>query len=107
MLSVLVYVQTLQDIYAFGVLLWVMLTGEEPWKDVTLVSVAYSVHCGLRLPISHIPESRCSRKLRKLIAQCWEPTPRRRPAVCTKCELCGRIAYGGQQKYCSPDDRPA
>eukprot|EP00198_Chlamydomonas_reinhardtii_P008098 XP_001697435.1 predicted protein [Chlamydomonas reinhardtii] len=69
------------DIYAFGVLLWVMLTGEEPWKDVTLVSVAYSVHCGLRLPISHIPESRCSRKLRKLIAQCWEPTPRRRPAA--------------------------
>ncbi|PNW84796.1 hypothetical protein CHLRE_03g159016v5 [Chlamydomonas reinhardtii] len=69
------------DMYAFGVILWAMLTGEEPWKGYPLVSVAYSVHCGRRLPLDDIPDSRCPRKMRKLVEQCWEPTPRRRPAA--------------------------
>lgn len=84
--------------YAFGVILWAMLTGEEPWKGYPLVSVAYSVHCGRRLPLDDIPDSRCPRKMRKLVEQCWEPTPRRRPAVraAASAAVCCRGLLGTQ-----------
>ncbi|KAG2455058.1 hypothetical protein HYH02_000883 [Chlamydomonas schloesseri] len=69
------------DLYAFGVMLWAMLTGEEPWKGYPLVSVAFSVHCGRRPPLAELSEERCPRKLRRLIEQCWDAQPRRRPAA--------------------------
>ncbi|KAG2431497.1 hypothetical protein HXX76_009511 [Chlamydomonas incerta] len=69
------------DMYSFGVLLWTMLTGLEPWKDCSVVATAFHVHSGKRLPLDDLPGSRCPRKLRRLIEQCWEAEPRRRPAA--------------------------
>ncbi|KAG2431583.1 hypothetical protein HXX76_009597 [Chlamydomonas incerta] len=70
------------DMYAFGVLLWTMLTGEVPWKNHNMVSVAYNVHtAGRRPPWDGVPDSRCPRKLHKLVEQCWDAQPRRRPAA--------------------------
>ncbi|KAG2431582.1 hypothetical protein HXX76_009596 [Chlamydomonas incerta] len=69
------------DMYAFGVLLWTMLTGEVPWKNHNMVSIAYNVHMGRRLPLEDIDDSRCPPKLHKLVEQCWDAQPRRRPAA--------------------------
>ncbi|KAG2439957.1 hypothetical protein HXX76_004076 [Chlamydomonas incerta] len=71
------------DIYSFGVLLWTMLSGKQPWADFSLVAIAFKV--GLqqqRLPLEHLQAAgRCTPKLDKLIRQCWETDPLRRPAA--------------------------
>ncbi|KAJ8749486.1 hypothetical protein K2173_025681 [Erythroxylum novogranatense] len=65
------------DVFSFGISLWEILTGEEPYADM---------HCGaiiggivkntLRPPI---PE-RCDPEWRKLMEQCWSPDPDSRPS---------------------------
>ncbi|XP_021907336.1 uncharacterized protein LOC110821722 [Carica papaya] len=65
------------DVFSFGISLWEILTGEEPYEDM---------HCGaiiggivkntLRPPI---PE-RCDPEWRKLMEQCWSPDPECRPS---------------------------
>ncbi|KXZ47197.1 hypothetical protein GPECTOR_37g203 [Gonium pectorale] len=70
------------DMYSLGVLLWAMLTGQQPWKDHTVAAVAYKVaSLGERLPLDHLPDRRCPPQLRRLIRQCWEADPLRRPAA--------------------------
>ena len=73
-----------QDIYSFAVVLWCMLTGQEPWQGLGAVSIAVQV--ALRgLSLLSVPqalaEERCPPKLKRLLADCFEPDPRRRPAV--------------------------
>lgn len=65
------------DVFSFGISLWEILTGEEPYADM---------HCGaiiggilkntLRPPI---PE-RCDPEWRKLMEHCWSPDPDSRPS---------------------------
>ncbi|XWS31314.1 hypothetical protein CRYUN_Cryun23aG0066000 [Craigia yunnanensis] len=65
------------DVFSFGISMWEILTGEEPYADM---------HCGaiiggivkniLRPPI---PE-RCDPDWRKLMEQCWSPDPESRPS---------------------------
>ncbi|KXZ49395.1 hypothetical protein GPECTOR_21g621 [Gonium pectorale] len=70
------------DVFAFGVVLWEMLTGCRPWhgKSNMEVAVAVTIH-NSRLQLSHLPEARCPRKLRALLTACWESQPARRPAA--------------------------
>ncbi|PNH02880.1 putative serine/threonine-protein kinase [Tetrabaena socialis] len=70
------------DMFSLGTVLWVMLTGKQPWKDHTIVAIACKVLLqGARLPLDQLPSQRCPPKLRKLIQQCWEADPLRRPAA--------------------------
>ncbi|RVW24381.1 Serine/threonine-protein kinase EDR1 [Vitis vinifera] len=65
------------DVFSFGVAMWEILTGEEPYANM---------HCGaiiggivsntLRPPI---PE-RCDPDWRKLMEECWSPDPAARPS---------------------------
>ncbi|KAI3461032.1 hypothetical protein Pfo_017695 [Paulownia fortunei] len=65
------------DVFSFGIALWEILTGEEPYANM---------HCGaiiggivkntLRPPI---PE-RCDPEWRKLMEQCWSADPEARPS---------------------------
>ncbi len=59
-----------------------MLSGTEPWAGLNCVSLAYRVaYGGERPPLDAIPPERRPPKLARLIAQCWEADPKRRPAV--------------------------
>ncbi|PNH08411.1 Mitogen-activated protein kinase kinase kinase 10, partial [Tetrabaena socialis] len=70
------------DMFSLGTVLWVMLTGQQPWKDHSVVAVGYKVALrGERLPLGQLSSQRCPPKLRKLIQQCWEADPLRRPAA--------------------------
>ncbi|GLI63051.1 hypothetical protein VaNZ11_005766 [Volvox africanus] len=68
------------DIYSFGVLLWEMLFREVPWSGLDAAQIAVAVGCQQRR--LEIPSnSRCPSDLRKLLLQCWEHDPRKRPSA--------------------------
>ncbi|KPP75129.1 mitogen-activated protein kinase kinase kinase 12-like [Scleropages formosus] len=65
------------DIWSFGVVLWEMLTGEVPYKDVDSSAIIWGVgNNSLQLPI---PES-CPDGFKILLRQCWNTKPRNRPS---------------------------
>uniref|UniRef100_A0A8D3DTH4 Mitogen-activated protein kinase kinase kinase 12 n=1 Tax=Scophthalmus maximus TaxID=52904 RepID=A0A8D3DTH4_SCOMX len=62
---------------SFGVVLWEMLTGEIPYKDVDSSAIIWGVgNNSLQLPI---PES-CPDGFKILLRQCWNCKPRNRPS---------------------------
>lgn len=64
------------DTYSFGLILWEMVTGSIPYKDMTPSQAAFAVlHKNLR-PV--IPED-CPPNMRALIEQCWSLRPDKRP----------------------------
>ncbi|KAG2485565.1 hypothetical protein HYH03_015730 [Edaphochlamys debaryana] len=74
------------DMFAFGVLLWEMLSGTQPWRGLGIVEVAYQITMmGRRLPLPpavlDAPPDRWPRKVVQLIQQCWDSDPARRPAA--------------------------
>ncbi|KAG2486100.1 hypothetical protein HYH03_015195 [Edaphochlamys debaryana] len=77
----------LADCYSFGVLLWEMLAGVRPWSGMSGVQVAYAVTLAaqrLPLPPHDSPGRDVSRwppRVRRVLWQCWEVDPRRRPAA--------------------------
>ncbi|XP_023851582.1 mitogen-activated protein kinase kinase kinase 12-like isoform X1 [Salvelinus sp. IW2-2015] len=65
------------DIWSFGVVLWEMLTGEVPYKDVDSSAIIWGVgNNRLNLPV---PES-CPDGFKILLRQCWSCKPRNRPS---------------------------
>ncbi|XP_071778799.2 mitogen-activated protein kinase kinase kinase 12-like [Centroberyx gerrardi] len=65
------------DIWSFGVVLWEMLTGEVPYKDVDSSAIIWGVgNNSLQLPV---PDS-CPDGFKILLRQCWNSKPRNRPS---------------------------
>uniref|UniRef100_A0A8C9ZPQ2 mitogen-activated protein kinase kinase kinase n=1 Tax=Sander lucioperca TaxID=283035 RepID=A0A8C9ZPQ2_SANLU len=65
------------DIWSFGVVLWEMLTGEVPYKDVDSSAIIWGVgNNSLHLPV---PDS-CPDSFKLLLRQCWNCKPRNRPS---------------------------
>ncbi|KAG2484677.1 hypothetical protein HYH03_016506 [Edaphochlamys debaryana] len=70
------------DLYSFGVVLWVMLVGAEPWQGLPLMRLAYQVtFANERPPLAAIPPERRLARLLRLIERSWDADPRRRPAA--------------------------
>ncbi|KAG2493166.1 hypothetical protein HYH03_008588 [Edaphochlamys debaryana] len=85
------------DIYSLGVLLWEALSGQQPWKGCSTVAVAWAVNIkGQRPPFDAIPGSRLPSKLRRLIDQCWDKDPLRRPAAAEAAKTLALVRAGVQ-----------
>lgn len=64
------------DVYGFGLILWEMVAGTIPYKDMTPIQAAFAVvHKNLR---PSIPGD-CPPAMRALIEQCWSTHPEKRP----------------------------
>ncbi|XP_071705502.1 serine/threonine/tyrosine-protein kinase HT1-like [Rutidosis leptorrhynchoides] len=64
------------DVYGFGLILWEMVAGTIPYKDMTPIQAAFAVvHKNLRpcIPVD------CPPAMRALIEQCWSSQPEKRP----------------------------
>ncbi|XP_066540635.1 mitogen-activated protein kinase kinase kinase 10 [Hoplias malabaricus] len=65
------------DVWSFGVLLWELLTGEVPYREIDALAVAYGVAMNkLTLPIP----STCPEAFAQLLGECWSPNPHGRPS---------------------------
>ncbi|KAG2469206.1 mitogen-activated protein kinase kinase kinase 10 [Polypterus senegalus] len=65
------------DVWSFGVLLWELLTGEVPYREIDALAVAYGVAMNkLTLPIP----STCPEAFSRLLEECWSPNPHSRPS---------------------------
>ncbi|WKX88707.1 hypothetical protein Q1695_008380 [Nippostrongylus brasiliensis] len=69
------------DVYSYGVVLWELVTREQPYKNINQMAIIYGVGSNnLSLPI---PDS-APDGLKMLMRQCWSATPRNRPSF-TQC----------------------
>ncbi|CAN0915493.1 Probable serine/threonine-protein kinase SIS8 [Linum grandiflorum] len=65
------------DIFSFGISMWEILTGEEPYADM---------HCGaiiggiVKNTLRPSVSEDCDQEWRKLMEQCWAPNPDSRPS---------------------------
>lgn len=77
------------DIFSLGVILWQLITLEDPWADMLDVYVIKNVPEGDRLEWPHASEQVFSTyaDLRKLVERCWENDPADRPTIDVKPQL--------------------
>jgi serine/threonine protein kinase len=84
------------DVYAFGIMLWEMLTGLVPWAGVTPMQVIYYVAVLQSRP--PLPKT-CPPPLKELIEGCWAEAPESRPGFV---EILQRLRQAGQNAGPAP-----
>uniref|UniRef100_H2M196 Protein kinase domain-containing protein n=1 Tax=Oryzias latipes TaxID=8090 RepID=H2M196_ORYLA len=71
------------DIYSFGILVWSIFTGEQPYKDALEFVVKMKVPEGQRPPLDQlfVENKEQLEELKTFICQCWEGEPSKRPTT--------------------------
>ncbi|GFS35757.1 kinase superfamily with octicosapeptide/Phox/Bem1p domain-containing protein [Actinidia rufa] len=64
------------DVFSFGIVLWELLTGEEPYADLHYGAIIGGIVSNTLRPA--VPES-CSPEWRSLMENCWSSEPSERP----------------------------
>ncbi|TDH00842.1 hypothetical protein EPR50_G00192370 [Perca flavescens] len=68
------------DIYSYGILLWSILTGKQPYEDANPAIVELHVPRGQRPPIDDIKgDADGLTELKELMQRCWDNIPEERP----------------------------
>ena len=83
------------DIFSYGILLWELVTQNEPYKGMEASSIPYKVlQKNLRPPLS---DDEASIEVRSLISRCWDFDPDKRPNCDEIIEefLSGKIIFEG------------
>ncbi|XP_047333823.1 uncharacterized protein LOC124937580 isoform X2 [Impatiens glandulifera] len=65
------------DVFSFGIVLWEILTGEEPYANMHYGAIIGGIVNNTLRP--HVPSS-CDPEWRLLMEQCWAPDPATRPS---------------------------
>ncbi|XP_016114572.1 receptor-interacting serine/threonine-protein kinase 3-like isoform X2 [Sinocyclocheilus grahami] len=70
------------DVYSYGVLLWSIVTGKEPYEDALSSLVRFRIPQGDRPDLSSIDPRRVKglEDMVKLMTECWHQDPSRRPS---------------------------
>jgi serine/threonine-protein kinase len=70
---------TPSDIYSFGIMLFEMLTGQQPFRGDDAIQIAF-MHTSERVPSAKALNQKADSSLDKLMLWCTEPNPDNRPA---------------------------
>lgn len=70
----------LQDVYAFGILMWEILSGYRPYEGFTDDEIIEMVKSHKRPSRSHIPADCSPQHLIKIMTSCWDSDPKQRPS---------------------------
>lgn len=65
------------DVYSFGIVMWELLTGEEPYADLHYGAIIGGIVSNTLRP--HVPES-CDPDWKSLMERCWSAEPSERPS---------------------------
>ncbi|KAF3793372.1 Serine/threonine-protein kinase [Nymphaea thermarum] len=65
------------DVFSFGIVMWEILTGDEPYANMHYGAIIGGIVNNTLRP--HVP-SWCDPEWRKLMEQCWAPDPSARPS---------------------------
>uniref|UniRef100_A0A0G4H9D9 non-specific serine/threonine protein kinase n=1 Tax=Chromera velia CCMP2878 TaxID=1169474 RepID=A0A0G4H9D9_9ALVE len=76
------------DTFAFGVLLWELVTGEIPHDGLDVEAIRGKADSGAPLPLSGV----LSGDLKRLISKCWSVDPGSRPSMSEVVETLERLA---------------
>ncbi|XP_044505908.1 uncharacterized protein LOC123225758 [Mangifera indica] len=77
------------DVFSFGIVLWEILTGEEPYANMHYGAIIGRIVNNTLRPT--IP-SNCDPEWQELMEQCWAPNPAARPSF-TEIASCLRVMY--------------
>ncbi|XP_063948366.1 uncharacterized protein LOC108218467 isoform X1 [Daucus carota subsp. sativus] len=64
------------DVFSFGIVLWELLTGEEPYKDLHYGAIIGGIVSNSLRP--HVPDF-CDQEWKSLMERCWSADPSERP----------------------------